>query len=366
MTSHNMTRNFSSFVVLFVVCFVVAVVYILYRVNHLEFIDVMLDPNAENVNSEERETRATLPMTPYAIFRHTALGQQYGQLGVISLATQEAARMLLPLRCERVHFAAGRGVCLIADRGVLTTYKAIIFDSALQRLYELSLNGAPSRTRVAPDGQVAAITVFVAGHSYATAGFSTQVTMVDLQNGNKLVENLEKFTVWRKEERLQAADLNFWGVTFTNDSKQFYVTLGTGGQTYLAKGNLQTSIVQVLREGIECPSLSPDNTRIAFKKRKTSSLGPPTWILSVLDLRTFSEWSLTETQSVDDQVEWLDNSHVLYYLPDPTSAAMTNIWVVQADGQGTPQLFMPQAYSPAVVYGETPTNLINGAVPRRE
>jgi Tol biopolymer transport system component len=110
--------------------------------------------------------------------------------------------------------------------------------------------------------------------------------------------------------------------------------------------------VQVLHDGGECPSLSPDNAKIAFKKRNVSGLGPATWRLSVLDLRTSNEWPLAETQNVDDQVEWLDNFHVLYYLPDPISAAMTNTWVVQADGQGTPRLFMPQAYSPAVVRGK--------------
>ena len=363
MTSHNMTRTFLSFAVLSVVCFVVAAAYVLSRVNSPESINIMLAQSVKNDSSEEDQTRVTLPTTPYVIFRHTALGQQYGQLGFTSLVTREAARTLLPFRCERVHFAAGHGVCLAANRGMLTTYKAIVFDSTLQPLYELPLNGVPSRTRVAPDGQVAAITVFVNGHSYNTAGFSTQVMIVDLQNGNKLVENLEKFTVLREKERLQAADLNFWGVTFTNDSKQFYVTVGTGGQTYLAKGNLQTGVVQVLREGIECPSLSPDNTRIAFKKRTTSSFGPVTWLLSILDLRTFSEWPLTETRNVDDQVEWLDNSQVLYNLPDSMSAAMTNLWVVPADGQGTPRLFIPQAYSPAVVHGETRTKFINRTTP---
>jgi hypothetical protein len=249
---------------------------------------------------------------------------------------------------------------------MLTTYKAIVFDSAFQPLYELPLNGAPSRMRVAPDGQVAAITVFVNGHSYNTPGFSTQVTIVDLQNGTKLVENLEKFTVWRREQRLQAADLNFWGVTFTNDGKQFYATLGTGGQTYLVKGDIQSRTAWVLREGIECPSLSPDNTRIAFKKRRTSSLGPATWLLSILDLRTFSEWSLAETRSVDDQVEWLDDSQVLYDLPDPTSAAMTNIWVIPADGQGIPRLFLPQAYSPAIARGEARTKVTSKTALRKE
>jgi hypothetical protein len=288
-------------------------------------------------------------MHPYLIFRNTTLGEMYGRLGAAPLTALDGARTMTVLHCERAHFAADRGVCLSANRKMLTTYEAIIFDSDFQPLYRLSLDGIPSRVRVAPDGRFAAITVFVSGHSYAAAGFSTRVTIIDLHSGKSLIDDIEKFTVWREGQPFQAVDFNFWGVTFTRDSNQFYATLGTSGQTYLVKGNVAAREAEVLRERIECPSLSPDNTKVAFKKRIDSTFGPVIWRLSILDLATSNEWSLAETHSVDDQVEWLNNDQVLYSLPDETSAAMTNTWVVQADGSGKPHLLVPQAYSPVVV-----------------
>ena len=53
-----------------------------------------------------------------------------------------------------------------------------------------------------------------------------------------------------------------------------------------------------------------------------------------------------ETRSVDDQVEWLDNGHVMYHLPSSRGA---DIWVMSTDGTTPPRLHFPLAYSPAVV-----------------
>ena len=69
----------------------------------------------------------------------------------------------------------------------------------------------------------------------------------------------------------------------------------------------------MLRTGVECPSLSPDGTRIAFKKRNPGTV--VTWGISVLDLATLEDHPLAETRNVDDQVEWLDDQTVIYGLP---------------------------------------------------
>jgi hypothetical protein len=59
---------------------------------------------------------------------------------------------------------------------------------------------------------------------------------------------------------------------------------------------------------------------------------------------------LAEPHSVDDQVEWLDDQHILYGLPGEGSrAAETNVWVVPADGSGAARLLIEKAWSPAVV-----------------
>jgi Tol biopolymer transport system component len=59
----------------------------------------------------------------------------------------------------------------------------------------------------------------------------------------------------------------------------------------------------VPRENVECPSLSPDGTRIAIKKRVDNV--PGNWRLAVLDLSTLQDTLLNdETRSVDDQGSW--------------------------------------------------------------
>ena len=110
-----------------------------------------------------------------------------------------------------------------------------------------------------------------------------------------------------------AADLNVWGVTFPRQagSDSFYATIATGGQTWLARGDLRRRTLTALRRDGECPSLSPDGTKVVYKKRAGSRV---TWRYHVLDLRTGEDRALSETRSVDDQAEWLDNHSVLLSL----------------------------------------------------
>ncbi|MCA1842152.1 MAG: hypothetical protein LC792_02990 [Actinobacteria bacterium] len=144
-------------------------------------------------------------------------------------------------------------------------------------------------------------------------------------------------------KRLESADFNFWGVTFARRPGRFYATLGTGGHTYLIEGDLATRTATVLRDGVECPSLSTDGTRIAFKDKVAGGgLGEVKWRLSVLSLDTLEAHPLAETRNVDDQAEWLDDGTVLYSVESDTYA-------VPADGTGTPRLFAHRADSPAVV-----------------
>ena len=166
-----------------------------------------------------------------------------------------------------------------------------------------------------------------------------------------MVENMEQFAIAREGERFQAPDFNFWGVTFARGGNRFYATLATGGRTHLIEGDLAGRRAQVVRAGIECPALSPDNTRIAFKKRTGGAMSAVSWRISVLELRTMREWELAETRSVDDQVEWLDNASILYSVSAATSGTpVTNVWTVAADGSGAPRLLVPGAYSPVVLH----------------
>jgi hypothetical protein len=262
-----------------------------------------------------------------------------GQLAVTG--SRAGGRTLEPLRCARVYYAAGRGICLARSGGLAGGYDVEIFDDRFRVRGTVSVAGIPSRARVSPDGRYGSVTLFVTGHAYADAGaFSTQTTLLDMRRAAKLAD-LEQFTVMRGEHRITAVDVNFWGVTFDpSDMDRFYATLATGGRTYLIQGSVSKRTAHVLHENVECPSLSPDGTRIAFKRRTGSAATP--WRLTVLDLKTMREMSLAETRSVDDQAEWLDNHHVLYQLGADT-------WVVPADGGGHPTRLLRGAASPAVV-----------------
>jgi hypothetical protein len=137
-----------------------------------------------------------------------------------------------------------------------------------------------------------------------------------------------------------ARDRNFWGATFAADGDTFYATLATNKKTYLIKGSIGARTAQTIHENVECPSLSPDGTRVAYKKRVGT--GTKIWRLHVLDLKTMRETPLAEERPIDDQVEWLDDDRVLYRVDE-------EIWTSAADGSGAPARFKTAGESPSVV-----------------
>lgn len=265
--------------------------------------------------------------------------QTFGRVAVAGLAPQ-ASRSLVPLECDRVHFRAGSGLCLTRGGGFASGYRARVFGADLRERGEVAVEGIPSRARVSPDGRLGSVTMFVAGHSYAeVGGFSTTTTLIDLRRGTPIAE-LEDLTVTRAGKPITAEDVNYWGVTFRRDGDRFYATLATGGRIHLVEGSVSRRRMRTIREGVECPSLSPDEARIAYKKR----VGPggKRWRIHVLELATMRETALAETRNVDDQVEWLDDATLLYGLEE-------EVWSMRADGGGRPRRHARDADSPAVV-----------------
>jgi hypothetical protein len=294
---------------------------------------------------------AVLPAAPYLLLRVTGPGASHGRMALESLGASDGARSVSTMNCDRVHAAAGRGICLEAKRGAITSYHAHLFDSKLRTTASFDLAGAPSRTRMSADGSLAATTVFVSGHSYSAPGFSTRTSIIDVQNGRMLAADLEQFAVIKDGQPFKASDFNFWGVTFTADAKGFYATLQTSGQQWLVQGDIAQQRMTVIAANVECPSLSPDGQRIAFKRRVVPPpQGRVVWQLVVRELASGKETVLSrETRNVDDQVEWIDNREIAYSLPDETTPAATNTFALPIDGNSAPRLLAPLAYSPAVV-----------------
>jgi hypothetical protein len=289
---------------------------------------------------------ASLRSEPHVVFRSTALGAEYGRVAVAPLAAPDGPRAFTPVSCDRVYATATDAICLAANRGLVTTYQALILDGSWATTDELPLTGLPSRTRLSRDGTLVATTTFVFGDSYANPGqFSTR-TVVSRTTG-EVLGDIEKFKLVVDGKVITASDKNLWGVTFADDDA-FYATAASGGKTWLVHGSLSARTVTSLRGDVECPSLSPDGTRVAFKKHGDLPSGK--WRLAVYDLRTGAETLLAETNSVDDQVEWFDNDTVVYGLPRETAgSASSDVWQVPADGTGQPRILVRDAWSPVIV-----------------
>lgn len=120
-------------------------------------------PSPVNATASE-----ALPVAPFIVFRNTAPGQ-----------------------------------------GWATTFQATVYNSSWKETASWPLPGIPSRARTHADGSLLASTVFVSGHSYAAAGFSTETVIRDRKG--QAIANLEDLALMLDGTRIKASDRNIWG-----------------------------------------------------------------------------------------------------------------------------------------------------------
>ncbi|KOV85397.1 hypothetical protein ADL03_11195 [Nocardia sp. NRRL S-836] len=268
-----------------------------------------------------------------------------GQVEQVALADPGGRRTPTTLHCQRVYVAAGTTVCLRLA-GIGPSYEAAVLDANDKVLRTVALPGTPSRARVSQSGKVVSWTTFVTGDSYSVpGGFSTRTGVLDLNTGT-LIESLEAFRSTVGGEVVAAADINYWGVTVAKDDRTFYATMATAGRTWLMKGDLVARTMVDVRQTAECPSLSPDGTKVAYKKR-TSRTGP--WRLAVTNLGTGAETVIEGTTGIDDQAAWLDDD-TLVYAATNGDEKRSSIYRVPADGSAAPRVLIASAASPVPVH----------------
>ncbi|SDM19806.1 hypothetical protein SAMN04488074_11829 [Lentzea albidocapillata subsp. violacea] len=265
-----------------------------------------------------------------------------GQHRVEKLA-DGGSRTPTELVCQRFYAAGGTSVCLKLS-GPGPTYSAEVSRDG-KAVRTIPLPGIPSRAKVSQSGNVVSWTSFVTGDSYSVpGGFSTRTGFYDLRTG-ETAESLEHFAATVEGALHTASDVNYWGLTVASDDKTFYATLASGGFTWLVKGDLVAKSVTTLRRDAECPSLSPDGTKVAYKKR-IGRLGP--WDLAVLDLATNTETRLPGTAGIDDQATWLTAGE-LAFAAVPKDAKLPAVHVVPADGSQPARVLISDATSPSPV-----------------
>ncbi|MFJ8041159.1 hypothetical protein ACIRBX_11705 [Kitasatospora sp. NPDC096147] len=273
--------------------------------------------------------------------RLLVVGDRY--LNTVAAAEPDGPRQVGTLECVRSYAAGGTGVCAHPD--TQWSYRMVVLDRELKETKSIPIPGLPSRARVSASGRMVNWTTFVGGDSYSGGGFSTRTGVYDTRTG-QVLSTLEEFAVTRDGRPYQSPDVNYWGVTFTADDNRFYATLSTAGKRYLVEGDLAARTVRTVKENVECPSLSPDGTRLAFKEAVDADPAKG-WRLSVLDLATMAVTATAETRSVDDQAAWLDDRTLAYTVRD--GAGNPEVWSVPADGSGQGQLLVVGAESPAAL-----------------
>ncbi len=292
-------------------------------------------------------TVSNRPTTPPSTLGASATGgllfiDQRGGGNTVTRRDESGASTATSMRCQRVYSAGGTTVCLRLA-GIGPRYEAAVFDSTGAEVRAVPLPGAPSRARVSADGKLVNWTVFVTGDSYLIPGrFATRTGVLDLRDGS-LIESLEHYSLFVDDAPYSRPDVNYWGVTIASDDRTFYATMASGEKTWLVRGDLVEQTARTLRENAECPSLSPDGTRVAYKKR-SGRLGA--WQLHVLDLASGTETPIPGTSTVDDQATWLDND-TLAYAKAAGGGIPPTIYTSRADGTGEPTALVTEASSPA-------------------
>jgi hypothetical protein len=279
-------------------------------------------------------------------YRSRAGGEARNHLAVVAAASPTARPTLFGPVCDRIAASDRYIVCMGRSGNLIRPYQATLMDMQLKQLKSISIDGVPSRARVSPDEKYFAVTSFVTGDSYAAELFSTRTILFATGAEAREGVDVESYTLIANGDVYGYNDKNVWGVTFVPGQDRFFATVSFNGNRFLVDGDVKARKMLALRSNVECPSLSPDGLRLAYKKR-TGNGQYPTWRFHVLDLTTNQEHALAEARSVDDQIAWLDNDTVLYAVARGDNAEEADIWKAPVNG-GEPELFIPDGDSPTV------------------
>jgi hypothetical protein len=286
------------------------------------------------------EPRDPLP-PPFVVYR-TLDHDTYGRIALLPLSSASAAPVVTRLSCVRVHYAGHRGICIVRESdSAQPRYAAYVFDRWLGRQRRIGLSGLPTRVRVAPNGRVASLTTYAEEGTPDGERLAVHTAIVDLAAARVIVD-VRDFTIDHAAFPAPRGPVDVTGVAFAPDSDRLFASLVTESERYLAIGALSDRRLRVVRTGVANEAVSPDGQRLIVKKAGAHGH----WQLAVLELSTWMDRNLPHgDRSIDDQVEWLDDHHVVYHDGD---GAGTSLWRLAVDGTRGPEILVRNGYSAAV------------------
>ena len=280
-----------------------------------------------------------LATTGRLIFQNVIRDEGYAKVSYVPLDDPGAERTVSDLTCERVYMTADEGLCLVPEQGLVSTYYAITFGDDFVPRDKTELAGAPSRARISSDGRYGAATVFVFGHSYADADFSTQTTIIDIGHRN---DHRRAREVQRHERRGRdhLARRQLLGCDLRRRQRHVLCDPPHAGQDVSGQGQRLPARDGGAARERRVPVALPDGTRIVDKKRVDALF--PSWRLTVLDLSSMTEHRLPRRAASmtrpngSTTIAWCTPMARTYRRSRPTVVA-------------PPSLFVTDALSPAVI-----------------
>lgn len=274
---------------------------------------------------------------------HRVPGDDYGRIAVHG---EGAERTLLDQRCARIHVTVSTLVCA-TESGEAQVLDAERPDAPPVLRFDV---GYPSRIRISSDSRWLSTTGFLNGRSYADVSGDTRTLVQFHRTGTSEVFGMSEVTLDDSIQGAHPLTTQFWGVTFAGGDT-FFVTAHIGGAPTILEGDLSTRALSATGLAGSCPSVSPDGKTLVYKQLRDDG----GFDLIAVNRETDRRWTIGETRSVDDQVEWLDADTIVYALhPEGESDIQTqpvfDIWTIDIAEGSTPRLLAPAADSPAVVF----------------
>ena len=287
------------------------------------------------------------------VFVNRTPGADYGKLASLE-SISDTERTIYDQQCERAHASAGVALCLEEiDAGLLPYYSAKMLDLSDDSLAPIDdwRVPLPSRARVDPAGRWVGWTGFVTGHSYLDEGeFATETLYVGRGPMAGGPFGLAWYDSTNLPERFRSIDANWWGLTFDpSEQDQGFATFSSNNRTEIVRLDLRT--FEMHTTGIEgaCPSIAPDGSKMVVR-RETGSASTLTE-LHLVDIESGETSPISAPHFIDDQVEWLDSSTIIYAVVRDGEQAdpAFDLWSLDISTPGAePELVVPFASSPAL------------------